>query len=146
MCSAACGWMARACLWLGSGLHSTRHPPGRPWRRTSGLECEGIAARDDRVLMGLRGPVLLGITLVLDLRVGGLDVNRPTLSPARLRYRYLQLSGLAVRDLAQVPGSDDVLVLAGPSMTLAGRLLPLPTAKRPPSVTSRKSIWMLVTP
>jgi hypothetical protein len=90
------------------------------------------------VLVGLRGPVLLGIALVLDLRVGGLDVNGPTLSPARLRYRYLQFSGLAVRDLALVPGSDDVLVLAGPSMTLAGRLLPLPMAKRPPSVPSRR--------
>jgi hypothetical protein len=37
-----------------------------------------------------------------------------------LRLRYLELSGLGVRDLARLPDSDDVLVLAGPTMTLAG--------------------------
>ena len=88
--------------------------------KENGLDIEGIAARGERVLVGMRGPVLRGIALVLDLRLGGLNGDGPTLSLVRRRFRYLQLAGLAVRDLAVVPGSDDVLVLAGPSMTQAG--------------------------
>ncbi len=89
--------------------------------KDNGLDVEGIAARGERVLVGLRGPVLRGIALLLDLRLDGLDDDGSrTLTLAGLRFRYLQLSGLAVRDLAVVPGSDDVLVLAGPTMTLAG--------------------------
>ena len=88
--------------------------------KENGLDIEGIAARGKRVLVGMRSPVLRGIALVLDLRLGGLDGDGPTLNLARRRFRYLELAGLAVRDLAVVPGSDDVLVLAGPSMTLAG--------------------------
>jgi hypothetical protein len=88
--------------------------------KDNGLDIEGIAARGERVLVGLRGPVLRGIALVVDLRLDGLDGDSPTLSLAGHRFRYLQLSGLAVRDLAVVPGSDDILILAGPTMTLAG--------------------------
>ncbi len=88
--------------------------------KDNGHDIEGIAARGERVLVGLRGPVLGGIALVLDLRLGGLDGDGPTLSLEAHRCRYLSLSGLAVRDLAMVPGSDDVLVLAGPTMDLVG--------------------------
>ena len=88
--------------------------------KDNGLDVEGIAARGERVLVGLRGPVLRGIALVLDLRLGGLAGDSPILTLASRRFRYLQLSGLAVRDLAVVPGSDDLLMLAGPTMTLAG--------------------------
>ena len=88
--------------------------------KENGIDIEGIAARGERVLVGMRGPVLRGIALVLDLRLGGLNGDGPTLSLVRRRFRYLQLAGLAVRYLAVVPGSDDVLVLAGPSMTQAG--------------------------
>ncbi|MCP9842068.1 DUF3616 domain-containing protein [Synechococcus sp. J7-Johnson] len=88
--------------------------------KENGLDIEGIAASGERVLAGLRGPVLRGIALVLDLRVDGLNGNEPTLTMTGLHVRYLQLGGLAVRDLAVVPGSEDVLVLAGPTMTMAG--------------------------
>jgi len=89
--------------------------------KENGLDIEGIAARGERVLVGLRGPVLRGIALVLDLHLGGLEGDgRSTLTLAGQRFRYLQLYGLAVRDLAVVRGSDDVLVLAGPTMTQAG--------------------------
>ena len=88
--------------------------------KDNGLDIEGLTARDERVLVGLRGPVLRGIALVVDLRLAGLDAGGPTLTLARQRLRFLQLSGLAVRDLAVVPDSDDVLILAGPTMTQAG--------------------------
>lgn len=89
--------------------------------KENGLDIEGIAARAERLLVGLRGPVLRGIALVLDLHLDGIESNgSSTLTLAAQRCRYLQLNGLAVRDLAVVPGSDDVLVLAGPTMTVAG--------------------------
>lgn len=88
--------------------------------KENGFDIEGLTVRGDRVLVGLRGPMLRGIALVLDLRLAGLDGDQPTLALSHLRLRYLELSGLGVRDLALLPDSDDVLVLAGPTMTLAG--------------------------
>lgn len=88
--------------------------------KDNGLDIEGLTARDGRVLVGLRGPVLRGIALVVDLRLAGLDAGGPSLTLASHRLRFLQLSGLAVRDLAVVPGSDDVIILAGPTMTQTG--------------------------
>ena len=37
--------------------------------KDNGLDIEGITARDNRVLLGLRGPVLRGIALVAELRL-----------------------------------------------------------------------------
>ena len=37
--------------------------------KDNGLDIEGITARGDRVLLGLRGPVLRGIALVAELRL-----------------------------------------------------------------------------
>lgn len=99
--------------------------------KDNGLDIEGIAARGNRVLVGLRGPVLRGVALVADLQVGGIaDGNNMEDGPGNgiavplslegFRLRLLDLDGLAVRDLAVLPGSDDVLILAGPTMTLAG--------------------------
>jgi hypothetical protein len=89
--------------------------------KENGLDIEGIAARGERLLVGLRGPVLRGIAMVLDLHLDGIEEHgSSTLTLTAQRFRYLQLNGLAVRDLAIVPGSDDVLVLAGPTMTVAG--------------------------
>ena len=78
----------------------------------------------DRVYVGLRGPVLRGWAVVLELRPHA-DPDDPT----RLRLRdfadgspyrkhVLDLDGLGVRDLC--PDGDDLLVLAGPSMDLDG--------------------------
>lgn len=99
--------------------------------KDNGLDIEGIAAHGDRLLVGLRGPVLRGVALVADLQVRGIaDGNNledgpgngigAPLSLERLQLRLLDLDGLAVRDLAILPDSDDVLILAGPTMTLAG--------------------------
>jgi uncharacterized protein DUF3616 len=92
--------------------------------RDNGFDVAGLAVVGDRFLVGLRGPVLRGWAVVLELR----PVQDPT-DPGRLalgilpegaRYRkhFLDLGGLGVRDLC-VDG-DDVLVLAGPTMTVPG--------------------------
>ena len=92
--------------------------------KDNGLDVEGIAVTGPRVYLGLRGPVLRGWAVVLELRPE-VDLE----APERLRltrfddgrpYRkhVLRLRGLGVRDLC--PHGDDLLVLAGPTMELDG--------------------------
>ncbi|MFI5497039.1 DUF3616 domain-containing protein [Actinoplanes sp. NPDC051859] len=92
--------------------------------KDNGLDIEGLAVHDDRVYLGLRGPVLRGWAFVLEIRPYA-DPQRPEqlrLLPFSdgLPYRkhVLDLDGLGVRDLC--PAGDDLLVLAGPTMDLDG--------------------------
>ena len=91
--------------------------------KDNGLDVEGLAVQRDRLYLGLRGPVLRGWAVVVEIR------PRPAERPDRLRlgridadgrYRkhFLDLGGLGVRDLC--PHGDDLLVLAGPTMDLDG--------------------------
>jgi hypothetical protein len=92
--------------------------------KDNGFDAEGLAVVGERVYVGLRGPVLRGWAVVLELR----PVQDPT-DPGRLalgilpegaRYRkhFLDLGGLGVRDLCL--DGDDLLVLAGPPTALPG--------------------------
>jgi Protein of unknown function (DUF3616) len=96
--------------------------------RENGFDVAGLAIVGDRFYVGLRGPVLRGWAVVLELR----PVQDPT-DPGRLalgilpegaRYRkhFLDLGGLGVCDLCSDGSGDDadVLVLAGPTMPLPG--------------------------
>jgi Protein of unknown function (DUF3616) len=90
--------------------------------KDNGLDIEGLAVRDMRAFVGLRGPVLrewcciLELTLEADasgaLRLMPLDGTVP------YRKHFLKLHGLGIRDLAFL--GDDLLILAGPSMAHDG--------------------------
>jgi hypothetical protein len=90
----------------------------------NGFDVGGIAVVGDRLYVGLRGPVLRGWAVVLELRPAQdpTDPGRLALGifPEGARYRkhVLDLGGLGVRDLC--PDGDDLLVLAGPTMALSG--------------------------
>lgn len=92
--------------------------------KENGFDIEGIAVLGQRVLLGLRGPVLRGIALVLEL---GVVVDRPgrlELQPIGrdgqpYRKHFLDLGGNGVRDLLR--DGEDVLILAGPTADLDGR-------------------------
>lgn len=92
--------------------------------KDNGLDVEGIAVRGDRVLLGLRGPVLRGWAFVLEVRpyVDEDEPDRLRLHELedgrRYRKHVLDLAGLGVRDLC--PHGDNLLVLAGPTMDLDG--------------------------
>lgn len=89
--------------------------------KENGLDIEGIAARGDRVFLGLRGPVLRGWAVVLEIEVAGkatLDLAHFGAKKAKYRRHFLDLAGRGIRDLA-FAGSD-LLVLAGPTMDLDG--------------------------
>lgn len=105
--------------------------------KDNGLDIEGVAVHGDRLYIGLRGPVLRGWAVLVEIRPD----SHPR-DPRRLRalpigddgepYRthFLDLGGLGVRDLC--PHGDDLLVLTGPSMDLDGpvRLVRWPGAAR----------------
>ncbi|MDT0348897.1 DUF3616 domain-containing protein [Pseudonocardia charpentierae] len=90
----------------------------------NGFDVGGLAVVGDRLYVGLRGPVLRGWAVVLELRPAQdpTDPGRLALGifPEGARYRkhVLDLGGLGVRDLC--PDGDDLLVLAGPTMALSG--------------------------
>ncbi|WP_246266920.1 DUF3616 domain-containing protein [Nonomuraea typhae] len=94
--------------------------------KDNGLDIEGIAVMGRRVFLGLRGPVLRGWAVVLELAPVAGDRGRLRLaSPypgnegrAVYRKHFLDLGGLGVRDLC--PYNGDLLLLTGPSMDLDG--------------------------
>lgn len=91
--------------------------------KDNGLDIEGIAAHGERVFLGLRGPVLRGWAVVLELRLeeagpGLLGLGAVEGSDRPYLKHFLDLRGLGVRDLC-FHGSD-LLILAGPTMDLDG--------------------------
>lgn len=107
---------------LGKGdvhLGSFLNVPGKD----NGIDIEGLAVVGEKVFVGLRGPVLRGWAIVLELSVGTSDPTQLVLknlgTDARpYKKHFLDLGGLGIRDLC-VHGQD-LLVLAGPTMNLDG--------------------------
>lgn len=93
--------------------------------KDNGFDIEGLAVVGERVLLGLRGPVLRGWAVILELLPKEVDGDPATLrlgslGPDKQPFlkHFLQLDGLGIRDLC-VHG-DDLLILAGPTMDLDG--------------------------
>jgi hypothetical protein len=86
--------------------------------KENGLDVEGLAAQGSRVWLGLRGPVLRGhaVVLELDLAEGpdGFLEARAIEGARRYRKHLLPSAGLGVRDLAR--DGEDILVLTGPAL------------------------------
>lgn len=94
--------------------------------KDNGFDIEGLAVDGERVLVGLRGPVLRGWSTVLELCVqaradGALHLaRRGGKNGPRLVKHFVQLDGLGVRDLLW--RGDDLYLLAGPTMVLDGEI------------------------
>ncbi|WP_191060037.1 DUF3616 domain-containing protein, partial [Geminicoccus harenae] len=90
--------------------------------KENGFDIEGVAVEGERVMLGLRGPVLRGWAIILEIRVKphGDRLKLGRLGPGGLRYRkhFLDLDGCGIRELCLLDG--DLLVLAGPTMDLDG--------------------------
>jgi len=92
--------------------------------KENGFDVEGIAAAGDRLFLGLRGPVLRGWALILEITAvvatGDGTLDLVPVGPDGLAYRkhFLDLGGLGIRDL--VRRGEDLLILAGPTMDLDG--------------------------
>jgi Protein of unknown function (DUF3616) len=91
--------------------------------KDNGFDIEGLAVCGDRLFLGLRGPVLRGWAIVLEIEVTETKPGILTLKamgPDEKYYRkyFLDLHGLGVRELCLC--GEDLLIMAGPTMALAG--------------------------
>jgi len=93
--------------------------------KDNGFDIEGLAVAGERLFIGLRGPVLRGWAVILEVALEE-DNDQPStlqlkaIGPNDRLYRkhFLHLGGLGIRDLC-AQGSD-LLILAGPTMDLDG--------------------------
>lgn len=93
--------------------------------KDNGFDIEGLAVEGDHIFIELRGPVLRGWAVILEVELKE-DIGQPSAlklkasGPNDRLYRkhFLHLGGLGIRDLC-VQGSD-LLILAGPTMDLDG--------------------------
>ncbi|HEY9768143.1 MAG TPA: DUF3616 domain-containing protein [Coleofasciculaceae cyanobacterium] len=93
--------------------------------KDNGLDIEGLAVKDGRLLLGLRGPVLRGWAIVLEIEpiekeAGILELKQIGDDGAKYKKYFLNLNGLGVRELCWQ--GDDLLILAGPTMALEGEM------------------------
>ena len=85
--------------------------------KEGGLDIEGIAVCGERVALGLRGPVIAGHAMLLEMAVEAKRSGKLKLTRAPVK-RLLAMEGLGIRDLKKC--GDDLLILAGPTTGLDG--------------------------
>lgn len=93
--------------------------------KENGFDIEGLAADGDRVFLGLRGPVLRGWAVILEVAVTPVAdhvLSLERIGPHGVHYRkhFLDLDGLGIRELCR--DGNDLLILAGPTMDLDGHV------------------------
>lgn len=93
--------------------------------KDNGFDIEGLAVCGDRLFLGLRGPVLRGWAIILEIEVEAITPETLSLkaigkSGERYKKHFVNLGGLGIRDLCFQ--GEDLLILAGPTMVLDGSI------------------------
>nr|WP_262904543.1 DUF3616 domain-containing protein [Hymenobacter lucidus] len=94
--------------------------------KDNGFDIEGLAATPDgRLFVGLRGPVLRGWAVVLELlprldKHGRLRLDKIGGEQQYYKKHFLDLGGMGLREMRQQ--GDDLYLLAGPTMDLDGTI------------------------
>lgn len=93
--------------------------------KDNGFDIEGLAVRGDKIFLGLRGPVLRGWAILLEIEVeekqpGVLSLNKIGESEQCYKKHFLDLNGQGIREICFY--GDDLLVLAGPTMDVEGSM------------------------
>jgi hypothetical protein len=102
------------------GFFATAKIPGKD----NGFDIEGIEICQNRIFLGLRGPVLRGWAIILEIELqqsnlpGLLDLKYLGRSGEKYKKHFIYLDGLGIRDLCW--DDRDLLILAGPTMDLDG--------------------------
>lgn len=91
--------------------------------KENGFDAEGLAVAGERLFVGLRGPVLRGWALILELsseapKDGRLNLRHLGSEGAFYLKHFLDLDGMGIRDLTL--RGEDLIILAGPTMDLDG--------------------------
>jgi hypothetical protein len=93
--------------------------------KDNGLDIEGLALAGEKIFIGLRGPVLRGWAIILEVEIEETKSAHFKLKPigpdgAFYKKHFLHLEGMGIRELRTV--KDDLLILAGPTMDLDGTI------------------------
>ncbi|BAY71543.1 DUF3616 domain-containing protein [Anabaena sp. FACHB-709] len=91
--------------------------------KDNGFDVEGLAVYENKIFLGLRGPVLRGWAIILEIE---LQDSQPGLmrlwesgkGGKTYKKHFVWLNGLGIRDLCLA--GKDLLILAGPTMDLDG--------------------------
>ncbi|MEC4888121.1 MAG: DUF3616 domain-containing protein [Scytonema sp. PMC 1070.18] len=91
--------------------------------KDNGFDIEGIAVYQHRIFLGLRGPVLRGWAVMLEIELEDSDkglMKLKQIGEDGMQYKkhFIFLNGLGIRDL--FVNDKDFLILAGPTMDLDG--------------------------
>jgi hypothetical protein len=93
--------------------------------KENGLDIEGLVVNGDKLFLGLRGPVLRGWAIILELEIelvepGVLTLKEITDQGGKYKKHFFDLNGLGVRELCIQ--DQDIIILAGPTMDLEGEM------------------------
>jgi hypothetical protein len=93
--------------------------------KDNGFDIEGLTVDGSRLFLGLRGPVLRGWAIILEVETEEADAHTLQLKPIgpkdkKYKKHFLDLAGMGIRELT--PAGKDLLVLAGPTMELDGTI------------------------
>ncbi|MBC3539675.1 DUF3616 domain-containing protein [Rufibacter sediminis] len=93
--------------------------------KDNGFDIEGLAVHEDRIFVGLRGPVLRGWSMVVELQLEEGDEKgtlqlKPNPDGSLYKKHYLHMVGKGVRELRAK--DNDLYILAGPTMDLDGTI------------------------
>ena len=93
--------------------------------KDNGFDIEGLAIYKDRIFIGLRGPVLNGFTVILEINCKELDdellLNQRPDEKKLYRKHFIDLNGMGIREL-NITLNGDLFLLAGPTMDLHGTI------------------------
>jgi hypothetical protein len=93
--------------------------------KDNGFDIEGLTLDGSRIFLGLRGPVLRGWAMILEIETHLEDnhtIHLKEIGPKGKKYKkhFLDLAGMGIRELT--PAGKDLLILAGPTMQLDGTI------------------------
>lgn len=92
--------------------------------KDNGFDIEGLAIHNEQIFIGMRGPVLRGWAIIVEIQVEDVADGYFQLKPDSLgrlyKKHFLHLEGMGIRDLRV--RKDGLLILAGPTMDLDGTI------------------------
>ncbi len=93
--------------------------------KDNGFDIEGLALSKEKIYIGLRGPVLRGWAMILEVEIEETKSEHFKLKPigengAFYKKHFLHLEGMGIRELRVI--KHDLLILAGPTMDLDGTI------------------------
>lgn len=94
--------------------------------KDNGLDIEGLTVQGGKVFLGLRGPVLRGWAIILEIQLeeeedaGLLKLKEIESTGEYYIKHFIHLNGMGIRELAS--DGQDLIILAGPTMDLDGTM------------------------